>query len=92
MMFIARSFAAATSLLLALAAGPAAAQSTAWDDIRQELFGAEREILPGDGIIADALRRLDYLELQPGTPLIRFLTVHLRGACASSMHTRCDSP
>jgi len=44
--------AAATAMLLAVAAGPAGAESTAWDDIRQELFGAEREILPGDGVIA----------------------------------------
>jgi sulfur-oxidizing protein SoxY len=52
MMFTARSFAVATALLLGIAAGPAAAAGTAWDDIRQELFGAEREILPGDGVIA----------------------------------------
>lgn len=47
-----RSLAVVLAFLLALAAGPAAAESTAWDDIRLELFGAEREILPGGGVIA----------------------------------------
>ena len=47
--------AAATLLLaalLAVTAGPARAAGSAWDDIRQQLFGSEREILPATGIIA----------------------------------------
>lgn len=52
MMCTTRSLAVATALFLALAASPAAAESTAWGDIREALFGAEREILPGEGVIA----------------------------------------
>jgi len=46
--------AAAVILALALAAllSEAWAANTAWDDIRQELYGTEREILPGEGVIA----------------------------------------
>jgi len=50
-----RLAAAATLLLaalLAVTAGPARAAGSAWDDIRQQLFGSEREILPATGIIA----------------------------------------
>jgi sulfur-oxidizing protein SoxY len=51
-----RLFAAAAVLLLAAVltafAGAARAANSAWDDIRQELYGAEREILPAEGIIA----------------------------------------
>lgn len=38
--------------VLAFFAGPTQAANSAWDDIRQELYGAEREILPAEGIIA----------------------------------------
>ncbi|MGD1877197.1 MAG: quinoprotein dehydrogenase-associated SoxYZ-like carrier [Kiloniellaceae bacterium] len=37
---------------LVLWAGSARAEDTAWDDIRQELYGTGREILPAAGIIA----------------------------------------
>lgn len=37
--------------LLTFAAGTAGAADSAWDDIRAELYGAERQILPGDGIV-----------------------------------------
>jgi sulfur-oxidizing protein SoxY len=50
-----RLAAAATLLLaalLAVTAGPARAAGSAWDDIRQQVFGSEREILPAAGIIA----------------------------------------
>ncbi len=51
-----RLLAVAAVLLLAAVltafAGAARAANTAWDDIRQELYGAEREILPATGIIA----------------------------------------
>jgi len=50
-----RLAAAATLLLAALLAvspGPARAEGSAWDDIRQQLFGSEREILPAEGVIA----------------------------------------
>ena len=50
-----RLTAAATLLLaalLAVTASPARAAGSAWDDIRQQLFGSEREILPATGIIA----------------------------------------
>ena len=38
--------------LLCLAAAGARAESGAWDDIRQDLYGKDREILPAEGIIA----------------------------------------
>src|SRR3546814_13918329 len=52
-----RSVAAAAVLLLAaLLTAPAglalAADNTAWDDIRAQLYGSEREIASGDGVIA----------------------------------------
>src|SRR3546814_8361122 len=52
-----RSVAAAAVLLLAaLLTGPAglalAADNTAWDDIRAKLYGSEREIASGYGVIA----------------------------------------
>ena len=39
------------ALLVFCAAGPAKAENSAWDDIRAELYGAEREIHPAAGII-----------------------------------------
>src|SRR3546814_8486756 len=52
-----RSVAAAAVLLLAaLLTAPAglalAADNTAWDDIRAQLYGSERKIASGDGVIA----------------------------------------
>src|SRR3546814_20841911 len=48
--------AAAVRLLAALLTAPAglalAADNTAWDDIRAQLYGSEREIASGDGVIA----------------------------------------
>lgn len=37
---------------LAALATPAHADGSAWDDIRQQLYGSEREILPAEGVIA----------------------------------------
>src|SRR3546814_20783588 len=48
--------AAAVRLLAALLTAPAglalAADNPAWDDIRAQLYGSEREIASGDGVIA----------------------------------------
>jgi sulfur-oxidizing protein SoxY len=37
--------------LLVFTAGTARAADSAWDEIRAELYGTERQILPGDGIV-----------------------------------------
>src|SRR5690606_26802161 len=54
--FMPHRAAAALALLLAaalaIAAGPVRAADSAWDDIRQQLYGGEREIQPADGVIA----------------------------------------
>src|SRR3546814_16874526 len=59
--------AAAVLLLAALLTAPAglalAADNTAWDDIRAQLYGSEREIASGDGVIAAALLRNRYFPI-----------------------------
>jgi len=52
-MALARNLLSAAFLAALIGAGtPAQAANTAWDDIRIELFGESREILPAEGVIA----------------------------------------